>query len=127
MENRDNQTPETGHKAEFDAAKKQAEYGQQQQGQQPTESQGQRGDDWKNAQPDPLASGSEGQSSTGQADYGSAEQSDTMTGERSDIEGSSFEKKSESGEADGFIGTQGSSDTSSELVEDDDGIPSDGE
>lgn len=126
MDNRDKQSPETGRQADSDISKQQGS-------QQPEAA---KGSDWKQSDTrDPLtgeqgqaATGQadSGQADTGQADYGSAEGSDTLTGERSDIEGASLSQP-ETGEADGFIGTEVSSDATSELIEDDKNIPSDGE
>ena len=55
----------------------------------------------------------------GQADYGNAGQSDTTTQQRSDIEGGTSTGQATDIEGSStFVGAQGDSDTSSELIED---------
>jgi hypothetical protein len=104
MENRDKQNPSTG--SESDISKSQSQ-------QQPPTAQdlekGKTGTEFQDSatvQPD--------QPSSAQAGFG-----ETETQQRSDIEGSSLDKKpTDEGEG-GFVGSEGKSDTSSELVEDD--------
>ena len=99
----DNQKPTTG--TESDISKSQS-------AQQPAQ-----------AQQDEKKSGEPGQFETGQApeqtDKAAEGQQDTLAQERTDVEGSSL--GSERGEAaSGFVGSEGKTDTSSELVEDED-------
>ena len=103
MNDRENQNPSTG--SESDISKSQSQ-------QQPSISQD------KQPQSDAEQSGDEpatGQDNTGQAGFG-----ETATEQRSDVEGSSLDKKpTDEGES-GFVGSEGKTDTSSELVEDED-------
>ena len=109
MENRENQNPSTG--SESDISKSQSQQ------QQPTGSQG------RQQQPNAEQSGDEaatGQSQPDQASAGQAGFGETATQQRSDVEGSSLGQQP-TGEAEsGFVGSEGQSDTSSELVEDED-------
>ena len=101
MENRENQNPSTG--AESDISKSQSQ-------QQPATSQ-----DREPKKSEAEKSGDE--AATGQAQSGFGE---TATEQRSDVEGSSLGKEP-AGEAEGgFVGSEGETDTSSELVEDED-------
>jgi hypothetical protein len=112
MENRDNQNPSTG--SESDISKSQSQ-------QQPTGSQG-------NQQQSGNQAGSEqsgDQAATGQSqsDQTSGAQSgfgETATQQRSDVEGSSLGQQPTGAAESGFVGSEGQSDTSSELVEDED-------
>lgn len=131
MENRDNQSPEisqqnqqqptsqdggsstgstppTGGQNETDGS----ELGQNGQSSNP----GQPGGAFDSQQP----------SETGQADYGQSGQSDTLTQQRSDVEGSGGQTP-EMGSESGFIGQQGGTDPSSELVEDEQDFEKDGQ
>ena len=130
MENRDDNTPETGR--ETDISKSQAgqqptaENRQSQSGQGQSFGQsetGQGGQSWQSETSEGSPqdqSGGYGEQQSGQAGYGNTDQADTTTQQRSDVEGASAQAP-EKGEAEsGFIGTEGSSDTSSELVEDQD-------
>ena len=109
MENRENQNPSTG--SESDISKSQSQQ------QQPTGSQD------RQQQPNAEQSGDEaatGQSQPDQASAGQAGFGETATQQRSDVEGSSLGQQP-TGEAEsGFVGSEGQSDTSSELVEDED-------
>lgn len=104
MENRDKQNPSTGSESDISKAQSQ---------QQPPTSEGREKDktgtefqDNATVQPD--------QPGGGQAGFG-----ETETQQRSDVEGSSLDKKP-TDEAESFVGSEGKSDTSSELVEDED-------
>lgn len=102
MNDREKQNPSTG--SESDISKSQSQ-------QQPSTSQD------KQQQPDAEQSGDEaatGQDNTGQAGFG-----ETSTEQRSDVEGSSLDKKP-TDEGESFVGSEGKTDTSSELVEDED-------
>ena len=61
------------------------------------------------------------------ADYGSAESADAMTQNRSDVEGSSMTGQPGGQQSGGFVGSDSQSDTSSELIDDEDDKASDGE
>jgi hypothetical protein len=107
MENRENQNPSTG--AESDISKSQSQ-------QQPATSQDcepkksdaeKSGDEAASSQPD--------QSNTAQSGLG-----ETATEQRSDVEGSSPGKKPTDEAESGFVGSEGETDTSSELVEEKD-------
>ena len=103
MDDRKEQDPSTG--TETDISKSQSQ-------QQPSTLED------KQPQSDAEQSGDEaatGQDTTGQAGFG-----ETATEQRSDVEGSSLDKKpTDEGES-GFVGSEGKTDTSSELVEDED-------
>lgn len=101
MENRDKQDPST--QSESDISKSQSQ-------QQST------GQDQSRAEPSQdNAPGQPDQPSDAQSGFG-----ETATQQRSDVEGSSLDKKpTDEGES-GFVGSEGKSDTSSELVEDED-------
>lgn len=112
MNDRDKQNPGAG--SESDISKSQS-------GQQPASGQ----------QSDRATTGSEqtgdqaatGQAQSGQFDQGRSDQAgfgETATQQRSDVEGSSIGRQP-TGEAEsGFVGSEGGTDTSSELVEDED-------
>ena len=101
MENRENQGPATGQETDLSKAQNQ---------QQPFDEKGQS--EFGKAQQQPPE---------GQADYGSAGQSDTVTPQRSDIEGGTATGQATDIEGSSqFVGSQAQSDTSSELIEDDD-------
>jgi hypothetical protein len=107
MENRENQNPSAG--SESDISKSQSQ-------QQPSTSQDQK-------RP-PNADQSDDQAATGQDQSAQAANQagfgETATQQRSDVEGSSIDKQP-TGEAEsGFVGSEGETDTSSELVEDED-------
>ncbi len=103
MENRDNQNPTTG--SESDISKSQSQ-------RQPSTSQD------REQQPDAEQSGD--QAATGQDTASQSGFGETATQQRSDVEGSSLEKKpTDEGES-GFVGSEGRTDTSSELIEDED-------
>ena len=108
MENRENQNPTTG--SESDISKSQSQ-------QQPSTGQD------RQQQPNAEQSGDQaatGQDQSGQANADQAGFGETATQQRSDVEGSSFNKQP-TGEAEsGFVGSEGGTDTSSELVEDED-------
>jgi len=107
MDNRENQNPSTG--SESDISKSQSQ-------QQPSTSQD------RQQQPDAEQSGD--QAATGQAQSDQAADQagfgETATQQRSDVEGSSIDEQP-TGEAEsGFVGSEGKTDTSSELVEEED-------
>ena len=134
MEDRDNESPKTGANANLE----QSQAGQQsptaQQPQQPGTTQSSEAGQSGQAQQPPETSQQQGQS--GQAQQppetsqqgqsgeqpGHIGQSEAMTEQKSDIEGSSGGSPA-TGQAppqpSGFVGSEGASDTSSELVEDD--------
>lgn len=104
MEDRDKQNPSTG--SESDISKSQSQ-------QQPPTSENREKDktgsefqDNATVQPD--------QPGSAQAGFG-----ETETQQRSDVEGSSLDKRP-TDEGEGFVGSEGKTDTSSELVEDED-------
>ena len=105
MEDRDKQNPSTG--SESDISKSQSQ-------QQPPSSQDREKDKTGSEFQDNAASQPD-QPSSAQAGFG-----ETATDQRSDVEGSSLDKKpTDEGEG-GFVGSEGETDTSSELVEDED-------
>jgi hypothetical protein len=117
MNERENQNPGAG--SESDISKSQS--GQQPaSGQQsdraPRESE-QTGDQAATgqAQSDQSSQDQTGQSSADQAGFG-----ETATQQRSDVEGSSIGQQPTGGSESGFVGSEGSTDTSSELVKDGD-------
>ena len=126
MNERDKQNPGAG--SESDISKSQS--GQQpasgQQSDRATTGSEQTGDQAATgqAQSGQLDQSQSGQTQSGQAQSGQAADQagfgETATQQRSDVEGSSFDKQP-TGEAEsGFVGSEGSTDTSSELVEDED-------
>ena len=109
MENRENQSPATGEETDLTKAQNQQQPSGQQGQQQP---QGQHGQ---------SEVGQDQQQPESQADYGSAGQSDTATQQRTDIEGgTSTGQASDIEGSSQFVGSQSGSDTSSELIEEDD-------
>ena len=108
MENRENKNPSTG--SESDISKSQA---QQQpptsQDRQPSKGQGQSGSE----QSQDNASSRPDQPGSSQSGFG-----ETATQQRSDVEGSSLGKEPTSEAESGFVGSEGKTDTSSKLVED---------
>ena len=60
-----------------------------------------------------------GQAEAGQPDEGLTE-GETLSHQRTDVEGASLQPNERAEEESGFIGTEGDTDTSSELVEDED-------
>ena len=102
MDDRKEQDPSTG--TETDISKSQSQ-------QQPSTSEDKR------QQSDPEQSG--GEAATGQDLAGQSGFAETATEQRSDVEGSSLDKKP-TDEGEGFVGSEGKSDTSSELIEDED-------
>ena len=110
MENRENQSPATGSESDLSKVQNQ---------QQP---QGQQGQPGEQSDSDP--------SNSGQAGFGEAGQSDTATQQRSDIEGGTATGQASDSDIEGssqFVGSQSGSDTSSELIEDDDDFAKDGQ
>jgi hypothetical protein len=117
MENRENQNPSTGSESDISKSQSQQQPSTSQDPQQRSDSE-QSGDQAatgqsQSDQPDQSSSGQSDQSSTGQAGFG-----ETATQQRSDIEGSSLDKKPADEAEGGFVGSEGKTDTSSELVED---------
>jgi hypothetical protein len=103
MDDRKDQNPSTG--SESDISKSQSQ-------RQPSTSQD------REQQPDAEQSGE--QAATGQDTASQSGFGETATEQRSDIEGSSLDKKpTDEGES-GFVGSEGKTDTSSELIEDED-------
>lgn len=134
MENRDVKNPSAGRSGEYQA---------QQQGQQSEAARNQQQSQFGQQQPEsgqqqqqPEAGQQQSPETsqdfeTGQSDYGGAEQgegqSDAISQQRSDIEGGTSTDQSgsasQSSDIEGtssFVGSQGSSDMSSDLIEDDD-------
>ena len=103
MENRENKNPSTG--SESDISKSQA--------QQPPPTSQDRGKDQPASQSQDNASSRPDQPSSSQSGFG-----ETATQQRSDIEGSSLGKEPTSEAESGFVGSEGKTDTSSKLVED---------
>jgi hypothetical protein len=113
MANEDRQNPATGQ--ESDISKAQAT-------QQPAAQAGQQAETGE--QREPQAEFGQDQSS-GSRDQGL--QGDTLSQQRTDIEGASGQSP-ETGEAEsGFVGAEGQTDTSSELIEDEDDFGKDGQ
>ena len=117
MNERENQNPGTG--SESDISKSQS--GQQpasgQQSDRSTEGSEQSGDQAATGQ---AQSGQFGQDQGGEASTGQAGFGETATQQRSDVEGSSMGQQPAGGSQSGFVGSEGSTDTSSELVQDED-------
>ena len=117
MNERDKQNPDAG--SESDISKSQA--GQQpasgQQSDQSTIGSEQTGDQAATGQ---AQSGQFDQNQSGQSTAGQSGFGETATQQRSDVEGSSIGQQPTSGSESGFVGSEGSTDTSSELVEDED-------
>lgn len=97
----------------------QADISKSQSAQQPT---GQQDE----AAPDTTSQSSDADSQPSMADYGSAEQADALTQNRQDVEGASIEGEQTKSQSGGFVGSDSQSDTSSELVEDEDNQAPDG-
>ena len=124
MENRENQSPASGQETDLTKAQNQ---------QQPSGEQGQQTgqSQFGQSQSDP-STGEQGQSGlnpsqqapSGQADYGSAGQSDTVTQQRRDIEGGTATGQASGSQGSSqFVGSQSQTDTSSELIEEEDAFP----
>ncbi len=114
MENRDNQHPSGGQNSptsqETDLSKAQSP-------QQPRSDQQSEG---LQSQPGKSSGQSQQQQPSGQADYGSAGQSDSATQQRRDIEGGTATGQANDVEGNSsFVGSAGTSDTSSELIDED--------
>lgn len=126
MENRDKQN-ETGQQSDISKSQsaqqptgqaQASETGQDRasEGGQSQESFGQQGDQ---SNFDQSTGQSDQSSQSSQPGYGSSDQGDTLSQQRTDVEGASQAR--ETGEAEsGFVGSEGGSDTSSELIEDED-------
>jgi hypothetical protein len=138
MENRDNQHSDVNKivqaqqlLSERSQQPEQAQQGQDATGQaHPSESSGADQSGSFQSQQSSETSQSQSPAETSQADYGRERQSDTLTGERgdgetaqsSDIEGASANQSGGS-----FLGTEATTDTSSELIEDDSDFARDGQ
>lgn len=107
MENRENKNPSTG--SESDISKSQS-------GQQPSTSQ----DRQQSTSQDQSGSQNEASSQPDQPGGAQSGFGETATQQRSDVEGSSLDKKPTDQAESGFVGSEGKTDTSSELVEDED-------
>ena len=106
MENRENQNPSTG--SESDISKSQSQ-------QQPPSQAGQQSPQGE-GQFDPANNDQSDDASTGRAGFG-----ETATDQRSDVEGSSLGKQDPTQrQQGGFVGSEGTTDTSNELIEDED-------
>ena len=120
MEDRNNESPKTGANANIE----QSQAGQQpptaQQPQQPETSQQQGQSGQAQQPPETSQQGQPGEQSGEQP--GHLGQSEAMTEQKNDIEGSGGSPAAGQtpSQPSGFVGSEGSSDTSSELVEDDD-------
>jgi len=128
MANQDNQNPNTG--SESDISKSQS---QQQPPNQASQQQPERGE--RSGQFETGQQGNEeqtgDQAATGQAQSGASPdaglQGDTLAQQRSDIEGSSLGSP-QGGQGDaGFVGSEGQTDTSAELVEEEEDFGKDGQ
>ena len=127
MENRENQNPSTGSEPDISKSQSQQQQPSTSQDRQPQSDAEQSGDQAATGQ---AQSGQFNQSSTGQFDQSSTGQSgqagsaqsgfgETATQDRSDVEGSSIGQEPTGESESGFVGSQGGTDTSSELVDED--------
>ena len=109
MEERKDQDPSTG--SESDISKSQS----QQQSSTSPDRQQSTSQDQSDPQSQDNAASQPDQPSAAQSGFG-----ETATQQRSDVEGSSLDKKPTDEAEGGFVGSEGKTDTSSELVEDED-------
>ena len=121
MENRDDKNQSTSQQTDLSKAQNQQQpQGQQGQSQQP-EGQSQQQQPFGQQNQSQQTEGQ--QQPQGQADYGSAGQyagqSDTASQQRSDIEGGTSTGQASNEGSSQFVGSKDASDTSGELVEDD--------
>ena len=116
MENRESQNPSTGRESDISKSQSQQQpSGSENRQQQPDAEQS--GDQAATGQ---QQSGQSGQPNTGQDTASQSGFGETATQQRNDVEGSSIDRQP-TGEAEsGFVGSECQSDSSSELVEDED-------
>ena len=116
MENRESQNPSTGRESDISKSQSQQQpSGSENRQQQPDAEQS--GDQAATGQ---QQSGQSGQPNTGQDTASQSGFGETATQQRNDVDGSSIDRQP-TGEAEsGFVGSEGQSDSSSELVEDED-------
>ena len=121
MPNQDNQNPNTSSESDISKSPSQQQPPNQASQQQPEK--GQQSGQFETGQQD-TAEQTGDQAATGQAQSGAGPdeglQGDTLSQQRSDVEGSSLGSP-QRGQGDaGFVGSEGQTDTSAELIEDED-------
>ena len=121
MANQDNQNPNTGSESDISKSQSQQQPPNQANQQQPEK--GQQSDQFETGRQD-NAEQTGDQAATGQAQSGTGPdeglQGDTLSQQRTDVEGGSFDSQQRGEREPGFVGSEGQTDTSAELVEDED-------